>query len=732
MEELKRRLPSDVEIMNVMDSSEDIERTIHDLTNTLLLGGLLAMGVVLVFLRQWRAAVVIGLAIPFSLIVSIILIYFLDYTVNMMSLFAMTIGIGMVVDNAIVILENITRHREAGERPREGAVYGASEVAMAITASTLTTVCIFFPILFVKGITRILFTEFAVVISVVLFASLFSAITLTPMLASTLMRVSMEKRKHGRFFTRTEQIFNTIATKYAVLLGLALDNRKKVIIIDNRKKLIEDLLVPLLGTEFMPEEDRALIRGTLNMPVGTRVEETGRVMRAIGKILSQEIPESERINIFTRCGVSESGMSGAFGDEGSHIGTFGVKLVPKVDRNRAVKDIAAVIRGRLDKLKGVLRIEKYFIDTGDPMAGLITGGEKPLTVNIIGDDMEVTDAIAAKIKNIAADTPGAVDVSISREKGRPELQVTVDRSKASAMGLNVSDIGDTVRASFYGREASKYRIHGDEYDIFVRLREPDRADIHDVQATPIRLSGGQLIRVDNIADTDVTFGPVEIERKDQGRIVNVEGSVYGRSLGEVVADIEAEIEKMDIPPGVEVYLAGQAEEQRESFFWLILALIVGAVLVYMVMASQFESLLDPFVVMFSVPFAFTGAILAMFLGGHNVSIVVFLGLLMLIGVVVNNAIVLVDYINILRARGLPLNEAIRKAGQDRLRPVLMTAFTTIFALMPMAFARGQGSEIWNPLGLTVMGGLLVSTLVTLVLVPTIYSIFETHVKKSSL
>jgi len=569
-----------------------------------------------------------------------------------------------------------------------------------------------------------------VVICVVLFASLFSATTLTPMLSSTLMRVYMKKYKHSGFFSKTEQMFKVLANKYAEILSWALRSRKKVLVVAVALFVASLFLVPFIGTEFMPKEDKALVQGTLYMPVGTRVEETARVMEAIEKILREEVSENEIIAVFTRCGVSEAGMSDVFGTEGSHIGVFGFKLVPKVERKRVVEDIAAALRRRMDEAKGLLQIDRYSLDTGDPMEGMILGGEKPLTVNIIGDDMEVTDEIAAKIKGIVENTPGTVDINISREKGRPELQVDVDRAKASAMGLNVSDIGDTIRASFYGRKASKYRIHGDEYDVFVRLREQDRSDIRDVKATPVRLSGGQLVRVDNLAESDVRFGPVEIKRKDQGRIVNVEGHVYERSLGEVVADIKAEIEEMDIPAGVEVYLAGQAEEQRESFFWLILALIVGTVLVYMVMASQFESLLHPFVVMFSVPFAFTGAILAVFLGGHNVSIVVFLGMLMLIGIVVNNAIVLVDYINILRARGLDLNEAIQQAGRDRLRPVLMTALTTIFALIPMAFTKGQGSEVWNPLGLTVMGGLLVSTLVTLVLVPTMYSILETRVKKS--
>ncbi|MDY7011478.1 MAG: efflux RND transporter permease subunit [Planctomycetota bacterium] len=728
MAELVKRLPPDIQIVNVMDSSEDIEQVISDLSTTLLQGGLLAMAVVLIFLRRWRATAVVALTIPFSLILAIVAIYFLGYTINMMSLFGMIIAVGMIVDNAIVILENITRHREEGERPNEGAVFGALEVAMAITASTLTTVCIFFPILFVRGITKIIFTEFAVVVCVVLFGSLASAILLTPMLSAKLLGRMKPGAKQGRLFQMSENAFNTLSDWYSRLLGWALGHRKTVIVLAVLLFAGSLLLLPYLGSEFMPEEDKAIVRGTLHLPVGTRVEETARVMAAIDRIIKEEVTEDERIAVFTRCGTSRSGMSSVMGEEGSHIGSFGVKLVRRVERTRNVKQIAAALRKRLGDMRGLLRIEKYNLESGDPMAGLVLGGEQPLTVNIIGDDIEVTDELAAKIKGIAERTPGTVDIAISRVKGKPELWVNVDRAKASDLGLNVSQIGDVIRGSFYGKEASKYRIHGDEYDIFVRLREPDRAKTSDIAATPIRTASGRLVRADNISDVSVEYGPLEIERKDQGRIVNVIGNVDKRSLGEVVADIEAEIGKLDIPQGVEVKMAGQTEEQRESFLWLTLALGVGIVLVYMVMAAQFESLLHPFVVMFSIPFAFTGVFIAIFLGGHNVSIVVFLGLLMLIGVVVNNAIVLVDYINILRARGLSMLEAVQQAGRTRLRPVLMTALTTIVALVPMAFGRGQGAEIWNPLGLTVLGGLLASTVVTLVLVPTMYSILESRLK----
>jgi len=534
----------------------------------------------------------------------------------------------------------------------------------------------------------------------------------------------------GRFFQFTESAFNRLADAYGRVLTWALGHRKTVVTVAVVFFAASLFLVPLLGTEFMPEEDRAMVSGTIHFPVGTRVEETARAMRAIGRMIDEEIPAAERVAVFTRCGTTPGGGM-SFGEEGSQIGSFTAKLVPKIERSRHVIEIGAALRRRIEQNRGLLRIEKYRVETGDVMSGLILGGEQPLTVNVLGDDIEVTDRVAAQIKQIALATPGTVDIAVTREKGSPELWVNVDRDKASALGLNVADVGDMVRASFYGREAGKYRVRGKEYDILVRLNEPDRSVTADVAATPIRLPSGQLIRAENVADASLERGPVEIQRKDRSRVVNVTGNVYKRSLGEVVAEIESKIEKMEIPRGVEVIMAGQTEEQRQSFAWLIVALIVGIVLVFMVMASQFESLLDPFVVMFSLPFAFTGSIWALFLGGFHINTVVFIGLLFLVGIVVSNAIVLVDYTNVLRARGLPLAEAVPLAGKTRLRPVLMTALATIFGLAPMAFGKGQASEVWNPIGLTVLGGMLVSTLVTLVFVPTLYSIFETHVRRGN-
>jgi len=719
----RKRLPPDVHIVNLMDSSEDIQRMISDLTWTLVIGGVLAMAAVLVFLREFRGTLIIALTIPFSLIASGMVMYAVDYTINMITLFALIVAIGMVVDNAIVVLENVSRHLEEGESRFESAVFGASEVGMAVVASTLTTICIFFPLLFVKGMSKILFTPFAVVASVVLLASLFTALTMTPMLASRLLPADYEaaKRRRGAFFRASEAAFERLATTYSDVLGWCLRHRGAVVAGAVCLFLVSMALVPAIGWEFMPKEDRALIQGNIQLPVGTRVERTAEALQAIYREILDEIPAEQIRATFTRCGVMESGMQT---DEGSHIGVFGVKLVPRNERDRHVTQIADELRRRLLRIAPLYSIVKITLNLNDPLTGMMMGGEQPLSVNILGDDLEVADAYAARLKREIEKVPGTVDLRISRDKGAPEAWVRVDREKASSLGLNVSDIADIVRASVYGTVASKYRVHGDEYDIFVRVQESDRERIEDLASLPVRLPNGQLIRADSVAEVAREKGPINIERKDQRRIVRVEGDAHGRSLGEVIRDVRTLVANSDMPPGIEVVMGGQSEDIGEAFTWLTLALVVGIILVYMVMASQFESLVDPFVIMFSVPFAFIGVIWFLFIGGYTLNIVVFLGLLLLIGVVVNNAIVLVDYTNILRARGKSMMEAVQEAGRTRLRPVLMTAITTIVALIPMAFKRGQGSEIWNPLGATILGGLTVSTLVTLVLVPTVYSIFE--------
>ena len=730
--ELTQRLPRDIQLIPVMDGSEDIRRMVHNLTDTLWQGAGLAVLVVLIFLRRWRATVIVALSIPYSLMLALVGMFFLGYTVNMMTLFGLIIAVGMVVDNAIVILENITRHREAGERADEGAIHGTTEVGLAVAASTLTTLCIFFPILFVKGITKVFFSEFAVVANIALLGSLFSALTLTPMLTSTLLR---QQRFTGappsRFFRLTERGFTALERVYVEGLGWALTHRKTILLGAASLFCLTLLLLPRLGTEFMPAEDRNTIRGTLFLPVGTRVETTHEVLRRWEAIVREEVPPHERVTTFTRCGASPSSLSAALQDEDAHIGAFSLRLVEPRKRNRSDRDIAAALRRRLQVLQTEFPVEKFTLETTDLMSSIALGNERALTINILGDDLEDTDRLARAIRDLAANTPGAVDIAISREQARPELRVILDREKANALGLNVSSIGATIRAAFHGQFAGKYRIQGDEYDIVVKLQGMNRTRPEDVAALPLRLPSGAVIRLDHVARVEHDVGPVRIDRKDQTRVVHVTGDVYGRSLGDVAADIQASIARLSVPPGIEIKMAGQTEDQRESFFWLTVSLAIGTVLVYMVMASQFESLLAPLVVMFSVPFAFTGVIVSLWLRGFHVNVIVFIGLLLLVGTVVNNAIVLVDYIGTLRARGQSLTDAVKNAGRTRLRPVLMTALTTMTALLPMALKRGQGAEVWQPLGTVVIGGLAMSTLVTLILIPTLYSVVETRGKRSA-
>jgi len=686
---LMKRLPPDVRVVNVMDGSEDIERMVRDLRQTLILGGCLAMVVVLLFLRQVRSTFIIGLTIPFSLIAAGAVMYLMDYSINMMTLFALIVAIGMVVDNGIVILENITRHREAGESITEGAIFGASEVGMAIVASTLTTLCIFFPLLFVRGLTKVIFTPFALVAAVVLLASLFTALTMTPMLASRLMRRDYAGgKRRSTFFEMSEAAFERLASGYSVLLGWSLRHRGVVILVAVALFVGSLTLVPAIGWEFFPKEDRAMIMGTVKTPIGTRVERTAEAMRAVHDAIVEEIPREQIRAVFTRCGVSGAGFTT---EEGAYIGMFGVKLVPRDQRDRHVTQIADALRKRIQAIAPLYDISDFRVSIEDPMASMIMGGEQPLSVRIIGDDPR-------NCRHRRLDGEGR------------------------ARSLGQCGPAESV---FHGPERSRRGRHRPGRRVWASRQQvpgPWRRVRHP------RPAGGDLVRVENVARVEKERGPIKIERKDQRRIVRVEGDVHGRSLGEVMADVQDLIAGNPPPRGLTVVIGGQKEDIEEAFFWLSLALVVGIILVYMIMASQFESLLDPFVIMFSLPFAFIGVIWFLALFGYSLNVIVFLGMLLLVGIVVNNAIVLVDYINILRARGRGMMEAVQEAGRTRLRPVLMTAITTIVALMPMAFKRGQGSEVWNPLGATILGGLLVATLVTLVLVPTIYSIFESHVK----
>jgi HAE1 family hydrophobic/amphiphilic exporter-1 len=583
-----------------------------------------------------------------------------------------------------------------------------------------------------------MFGELSAVVIITLLGSLFTATTFIPMLCSRWMRVRKNNSKGpGRkrsfaakvrsFYAFSEKIFQNIETSYSKLLSRCLNRRKLVIFGFLGMFIVSLFLFRFVGTEFMPEQDSGDIRIDVSLPIGTRVEVTDETAGDIENIIEEFAPEQKFI--FTRSGQT-SGVGVAFGSaSGTHTISAGTKLVKKDKRKRSDDEVAGVLRDKIKKIPGIL---KTGITAGNPLGRIISGtGGKKIQIEIFGHSFEQTDKLAKEIKGIVEKTPGAVDVSITRELERPELQVKVDRIKASVLGLNMNTITDAINSYIEGAVATRYREMGETYDVRVRLEEYDRQKIEDIENLIIVSPyAKKKIRLLNVAKIEETVGPVEIERKNRERLVKVEANIRGRSLGEVVEGIRGGVDKITIPEGISLNYGGEAEEQREAFADLFLLLLLGIALVYMVMAAQFESLLDPFIVMFAIPFTLTGVILAYVLTNTPVSTIAFLGIVMLTGIVVNNAIVLISYINVLRARGYKVIDAVTEGGRDRLRPVLMTTLTTLFAMIPMALTRGEGSEIWQPLGITMIGGLSVSTLITLLFVPTLYTVFESRIKKN--
>jgi len=481
----------------------------------------------------------------------------------------------------------------------------------------------------------------------------------------------------------------------------------------------------MIGTDLFPQVDSGDLSVTAELPVDARLETSSKVVGKMMRLIEEHVPEVE--HYYGMCGQSEMGIASALGfKEGRHVAVGGIKLITKEKRDRSAKEVANMLREKFSEIPGV---EKLSVRAQDPISAASSGtAGKAISIEILGYDFGQTASLARRIKEFVSQVPGAVDVTVSRSAERPELWVEVDRRKAATLGLNMGAIAATLRTNIFGSTATEYRDAGDDYDIYLRLVEEERSSIEDIGEITIASVTGVPVKLKSVARIMRKSGPLEIERLNRQRVVKVEADTYGRSLGEVTRDIRRELAKLEIPPGITISFGGEVEEQGKAFRDLTLLLLLGIVLVYMVMASQFESLLDPFVIMFSVPFAFVGVVIAFLVTRMTLSMMSFIGIIMLMGIVVNNAIVLVDYINLLRGRGFELFEAVKKASATRLRPVLMTTITTLFGILPMALTRGEGAEIYGPLGITVIGGLVVSTLVTLVLVPVVYSIFETRLK----
>jgi len=721
LEDIKKNLPPDVEPKMVMDNSEFILASVGNLRDTVLWAVFFVFMVLLFFLRDLRAGLIVAAAIPTSLIITFFLMYLADYTINDSSLASLAIAVGLVVDNAIIVVDNINRHRNKGQRPREGAIFGANEVGVAVIASTLTTVSIFLPIIFVGGITKVVFGQFAAIITMALVVSLFTALMLVPMLSSKFLIVrnpDSSKSVLDFFYRWGEAVLSRIEQLYVRFLDWSLKNRKTVFVSCGLLFVWSIGIVGFIGTEFFPEQDQNRLSANYELPIGTRYERTGVVAQQLQKITGNNVPE--RRDSFIRWGVYGGGSSHYATEEESYKGILFISLKSKKQRNASPNDLIKRLREITDKIPGATI--RYSAE--DPIEAMIFGTGGKLAIELYGHRMDDARMYAEAVKTAMENVKGVQDVQISRKEEKPEVKVIIDREKASRLGLDVRTIGKQIETYFAGTAATMYREAGDEYDIEVRLQPKDRDRIEDLRDVFIGTTAGSQISLANIATLEYGFGPTQIERKDQARYITVSGTVSDRDLGSIVKEVRKAVDNIPAPPGFSYKFAGAEKERQEAFQLLIIAVGLGMGLVYMVMASQFESFRDPFIIFFSIPFGIVGVILALAVTGQTMSVISFIALIMLVGIVVNDGIVLISYLNILRQRGLDVYSAVIEGGRSRLRPVICTSVTTMLAMTPLAFSRGEGSEIWVPFAITVIGGLCVGTVITLVLMPTLYSEFE--------
>ncbi|KJS81348.1 MAG: hypothetical protein JM58_17125 [Peptococcaceae bacterium BICA1-8] len=726
LSEVKKELPPNVAIKTAFDQAEYIRQTIDQVIKNGYLGAALAIIILFLFLRSLRSTLIIGTAIPISIITTFILVYFAGLSLNMMSLGGLALGIGMMVDSAIVILENIYRHRQEGLSRIEAAKMGTSEVGTAVVASTLTTVAVFLPIVYVEGMASQIFKPLALTISFSLLASLLIALSFIPMLASKLLIVETNGNgndKPKNFIQRLSKswgnAFGRLDVKYLGILKWALKRKKTVIFITLAAFVGSIALIPLVGMEFIPASDDGYFSVDIQLPNSGILEETTRVVDKVEEVVaSMEEVES----IFLSAGSQGGMMTGGFGT-GSHLANIVGRLVPLNERERGVAEVMDDIRARLTDLPGAT-IEVSGGDSG-------FGGQTPIFISIKGHDLEELKDLAQEFADRIREVPGAREVTTSQEEGNPELAVKIDREKAALYGISSHQVSSTVRNGLEGAISSKYRTGGEEIDIRVQLPEKDRNSIQSLNRLMIPSMQGYNVPLEEISTIDYNIGPTKISRVNQSRQVTVTGDIFGRDLASVTEDIKIAIADIPLPAGYSYEIGGANKEMMESFQSLGLALVLAIIIVYMILAAQFEALLYPFIIMFSIPPTLIGVVGGLLITGRTFSVVSFIGVIMLAGIVVNNAIVLVDYINTLRKRGLEKEEAILKAGPTRLRPILMTTLTTVLALMPQAIGVGEGAELSAPMATAVVAGLSFSTLVTLVLIPVMYYILDDWGQKIS-
>lgn len=725
MKSIEPTLPSDIHIETVIDSSSNIINSINSLKETIIITFLVVMLVVYVFLGRWRATFIIILSIPISLMASLVYLFATGNTLNIISMSALSIAIGMVVDDSIVALENITTHIERGEKPKEAAVHGTEEVGISIIASTLTMLCVFLPLTLITGMSGIMFRQLGWIVSIIMIVSTCGALCLVPMLCSRMLRADRKKSKlHDILFTPIDKSLNAISDGYAKVINWAVRNRKTVIFGAFGIFLAVVLLLgPALKTEYFPHADQGRLTVSLELNAGTSQEVTGEFARNFYNRVRSEIPEIQ-ICSYTFGQADSDNSFASMQTNGSNIISMNINLGSMENRKRSASEIADIIRA---DIKEYPEIHKGTVSEG--MGGM--GGAASVAVEIYGYDFQTTDQIANELRDKMLNNSAFAQVTLSRDQYTPEYQVDFDRVKLAANGLNSTSAAAAVSAAMSGTVGSYYREDGEEYDIRVRYSPGFRTSVSDIENIIIYNAAGNGIRIKDLGTVIETEVPPTIERKNRQRMITVTGIIDGsHAMSDGVTAASQIIKDTDIPSELEVVIAGDYEDQKDMFADLITLMVLIIILVYMVMASQFESFMSPFVIMFSVPFAFVGVILGLWLTNTALGVMAMIGILILIGIVVKNGIVLIDYLILLRERGMGILDAAVAAARSRLRPILMTTLTTVLGMIPMAIGTGEGSEMWKSLGITVAWGLSISTVVTLVLIPTIYCVFATRQEKN--
>ncbi len=723
LKEIIPTLPPDCKIETIYEGSQQINDAINSLAETIMFAFIFVILVVMVFLGRWRATFIICLTIPISLVCAFIYLYATGSTLNIISLSALSIAIGMVVDDAIVVLENITTHIERGSKPKEAAIYATNEVWLSVIATTLVVVAVFLPLTMIPGMSGILFKELGWIVTIVVCVSTTAAITLTPMLSAYMLKLEGGEHTYkgiGVIYKPIDLALRWLDRVYEKMLRFVVKWKKTTILLLMAVFCVSLMLVSQVPTEFFPPTDNARISMTVKLAQNTHVDETTRIARQIDSIIAEKYPYIYMVSTSAGENSSDNAFA-AMQTTGSHIINYNIRMPRLTDMDRpTIFEISDQLR---KELAAIPEIEEFSVVPGGQQGGM--GGASTVDIKVFGHDMELANATAKDLQQRMSQLGTMRDVQLSRDDLEPEFNVIFDREKLSQHGLTMAQVGQLIRNRIYGYECTKYREDGDEYNVVVRYDKSHRLSLEDVENIAISTPMGTTIYVKDVGEVVEELASPMIERENRQRIITVKGSVgAGVALGDAVAEVNALLAEYDTPEGLSLEIGGSIEDQGEAFSDIGMLLILIIILVYIVMATQFESLVYPFIIMFTIPFAMSGVFIALWMTSTPLSLIALIGAIMLVGIVTKNGIVMVDYMNLLVERGAHVSDAVIEGGKSRLRPVLMTSLTTILGMVPMAMGIGEGSEMWQPMGISVVGGLLMSTILTLFIVPALYAMLQ--------